>query len=174
MLGVVNDAPVPKLVPPIFASNQLSVPALVVAVSVTVPALQRVAATELTIGVAQELAIIRATRLRPVVLYAVNNPPIIALPPPFNRLIVFIVLLAPIPTLVANVLSIIPLVVIRAMLFTDVPLYVAKAPAIIILPSACKPIAFTTPVLVKPVPILNVMSMLPSVFKRKILFSLIP
>ena len=44
MLGVVNDAPVPKLVPPVAAAYQLMVPALAVAPKVTVPAPQRLAA----------------------------------------------------------------------------------------------------------------------------------
>ncbi len=43
MLGVVNDVPVPKLVPPVAAAYQLIVPALAVALKVTVPAPQRLA-----------------------------------------------------------------------------------------------------------------------------------
>ena len=43
MLGVVNDAPVAKLVPPIAALYQLIVPALAVAAKVTVPVPQRLA-----------------------------------------------------------------------------------------------------------------------------------
>ena len=41
MLGVVKDAPVPKLVPPEETSYQLMVPALAVAASVNVPLSQR-------------------------------------------------------------------------------------------------------------------------------------
>jgi hypothetical protein len=41
MLGVVNDVPVPKLVPPVAAAYQLMVPALAVAPKVTVPVPQR-------------------------------------------------------------------------------------------------------------------------------------
>ena len=37
ILGVVNDAPVPKLVPPVAAAYQLMVPALAVAPKVAVP-----------------------------------------------------------------------------------------------------------------------------------------
>ena len=44
MLGVVNDVPVPKLVPPVAAAYQLMVPALAVAPKVTVPVPQRLAA----------------------------------------------------------------------------------------------------------------------------------
>ena len=43
MLGVVNDIPVPKLVPPVAAAYQLRVPALAVALKVTVPVPQRLA-----------------------------------------------------------------------------------------------------------------------------------
>jgi hypothetical protein len=43
MLGVVNDVPVPKLVPPVAAAYQLIVPALAVALKFTVPAPQRLA-----------------------------------------------------------------------------------------------------------------------------------
>ena len=43
MLGVVNNAPVPKLVPPVAALYQLMVPALAVAPKVTVPVPQRLA-----------------------------------------------------------------------------------------------------------------------------------
>ena len=37
MIGVMNDVPVPKLVPPVVAAYQLMVPVLAVANSVTVP-----------------------------------------------------------------------------------------------------------------------------------------
>ena len=43
MLGVVNDIPVPKLVPPVAVAYQLMVPALAVALKVTVPVPQRLA-----------------------------------------------------------------------------------------------------------------------------------
>ena len=43
MLGVVNDAPVPILVPPVTALYQLIVPALAVAANTTVPVPQRLA-----------------------------------------------------------------------------------------------------------------------------------
>lgn len=42
-LGIVNDVPVPKLVPPVAALYQLMVPALAVAVKLNVPAPQRFA-----------------------------------------------------------------------------------------------------------------------------------
>ena len=41
MLGVINEAPVPKDVPPVEAAYQLIVPALAVAPRVTVPDQQR-------------------------------------------------------------------------------------------------------------------------------------
>ena len=41
MLGVVNEFPVPNAEPPVEAANQLRVPTLAVAVSVTVPGSQR-------------------------------------------------------------------------------------------------------------------------------------
>jgi hypothetical protein len=44
ILGVMNDTPVPKLVPPVAAAYQLMVPALAVAPNVTVPVPQRLAA----------------------------------------------------------------------------------------------------------------------------------
>jgi len=40
-LGVVNEIPVPKDVPPVFAANQFKVPALAVAFKTTVPASHR-------------------------------------------------------------------------------------------------------------------------------------
>ena len=40
MLGVVNDAPVPRGLPPVDAEYQVSVPALVVAPSIIVPTSQ--------------------------------------------------------------------------------------------------------------------------------------
>ena len=43
MLGVVNDVPVDKLVPPVAAAYQFKVPALAVAPKVTVPVPQRLA-----------------------------------------------------------------------------------------------------------------------------------
>ncbi len=43
MLGVINDVPFPKLVPPVAALYQLIVPALAVAANVTVPVPQRLA-----------------------------------------------------------------------------------------------------------------------------------
>ena len=53
MLGVVNDTPVPKLVPPVAAAYQLMVPALAVAPKVTVPVPQRLAAVlAVMVGVA--------------------------------------------------------------------------------------------------------------------------
>ena len=41
MIGVVNDVPVPKEVPPVEAAYQFNVPALAVALNVKVPASQR-------------------------------------------------------------------------------------------------------------------------------------
>jgi len=53
MLGVVNDVPVPKLVPPVAAAYQLMVPALGVAPKVTVPVPQRLAPVlDVMVGVA--------------------------------------------------------------------------------------------------------------------------
>ena len=43
ILGVVNDAPVPKVEPPVEAAYQFNVPALAVAPNVTIPASQRAA-----------------------------------------------------------------------------------------------------------------------------------
>ena len=53
MLGVVNDVPVPKLVPPVAAAYQLMVPALGVAPKVTVPVPQRLAPVlDVMVGIA--------------------------------------------------------------------------------------------------------------------------
>jgi hypothetical protein len=68
MLGVVNDVPVPKLVPPVAAAYQLIVPALAVALKFTVPAPQRLAgADDVMVGIAFTVAVI-------VVLVAVVHP----------------------------------------------------------------------------------------------------
>ncbi len=62
MLGVVNEVPVPKLVPPDEAAYQLMGPALAVAPNTTVPASQRAA------GVVEEIVglvfIVAITALR--------------------------------------------------------------------------------------------------------------
>ena len=58
MLGVVNDIPVPKLVPPVAAAYQLMVPALAVAPKVTVPVPQRLAGVvAVRVGVAFTVAV---------------------------------------------------------------------------------------------------------------------
>ena len=58
MLGVVNDIPVPKLVPPVGAMYQLMVPALAVVPKVTVPAPQRLAGVvAVIVGIAFTVAI---------------------------------------------------------------------------------------------------------------------
>ena len=57
MLGVVYDAPVDKLVPPVAAAYQLIVPALAAAPNVTVPVPQRLLSViELILGIAFTVA----------------------------------------------------------------------------------------------------------------------
>ena len=68
MLGVVNDAPVAKLVPPVAALYQLIVPALAVAAKVTVPVPQRLA------GVLAVMVGIAFTVAATAVLVAVVHP----------------------------------------------------------------------------------------------------
>ena len=69
MLGVVNDAPVPKLVPPVAAAYQLMVPALAVAPKVTVPVPQRLAAVlAAMVGVAFTVTAVVVAEQPPVVV----------------------------------------------------------------------------------------------------------
>ena len=68
MLGVVNDAPVPILVPPVTALYQLIVPALAVAANTTVPVPQRLA------GVLAVMVGIAFTVAATAVLVAVVHP----------------------------------------------------------------------------------------------------
>ena len=52
MLGVVNDVPVPKELPPVNAAYQFKIPALAVVPNTTVPASHRAAGVEpVTVGV---------------------------------------------------------------------------------------------------------------------------
>ena len=69
MLGVVNDVPVPKLVPPVAAAYQLMVPALAVAPKVTVPVPQRLAAVlAVMVGVAFTVTALVVAEQPPVVV----------------------------------------------------------------------------------------------------------
>ncbi len=68
MLGVVNDVPFPKLVPPVAALYQLIVPALAVAANTTVPVPQRLA------GVFAVIVGIAFTVAATAVLVAVVHP----------------------------------------------------------------------------------------------------
>ena len=69
ILGVVNDAPVPKVVPPVAAAYQLMVPALAVAPKVTVPVPQRLAGVfAVMVGVAFTVTALVVAEQPPVVV----------------------------------------------------------------------------------------------------------
>ena len=71
ILGVVNEVPEPKLVPPVKFAYQLIVPALAVAVRVTVPV------PHLEPGVVEAIVGIALTVAKTAVLVAVIHPSLV-------------------------------------------------------------------------------------------------
>ncbi len=111
----------------------------------------------------------RAMWLAVVPLYVVKNPPMRILPSGW-RVIAETGLFAPVPAV--NVVSSVPSVLRRAMRLIVVPLYVVKFPPMRILPSGWR--VMTEAILFAPVPVVNVVSSVPSVLRRAMWLAVVP
>jgi Flp pilus assembly pilin Flp len=109
----------------------------------------------------------RTIQFTVVPFHVVNAPPTSIFPSDCTA-IELTVRLAAVPVLVVKTVSLVPSLFRRTIQFTVVPFHVVNAPPTSIFPSDCTAIELTVRLAAVPVLVVNVVSLVPSEFRRTI------